>query len=43
MCGILASVDSVTGKALSVERVEVHGKVHEGGPYDADDGYKNSR
>jgi metallophosphoesterase (TIGR00282 family) len=45
MCGILAAVDPVTGRALSVERVEVRGKVHEGGPYDADDGWpgKNSR
>ncbi len=41
MCGILASVDAVTGRALAAERVEVRGKVHEGGAYDADDGWPN--
>jgi hypothetical protein len=46
MCGILVAVDPVTGKALSIERIEVSGKVHEGGAYDADDGWggqKNNR
>lgn len=41
MCGILVSVDPATGRALSAERIEVRGKVHEGGPYDADDGWPN--
>jgi len=38
MCGVLAAVDPQTGKAVSVERVEVRGRVAEGGAYDADDG-----
>jgi len=39
MCGILATVEPGTGKAIAVERVEVAGRVAEGGAYDADDGY----
>ena len=39
MCGVLVGVDSSTGKALSVERVEVAGRIAEGGAYDADDGH----
>lgn len=37
--GVLVSVDGSTGRALSIERIEVKGRVHEGGPYDADDGW----
>jgi len=39
MCGILVAVDPVTGRALSVERIEVSGRVHEGNVYDSDDGW----
>lgn len=39
MCGVIASIDPTTGRALSVERIEVSGRVHEGGAYDADDGW----
>jgi 2',3'-cyclic-nucleotide 2'-phosphodiesterase len=39
LCGVLLGVDPTTGKAQSIERIEICGKVHEGGPYDADDGY----
>jgi len=38
MCAVLAEVSPDTGKALSIERIDVHGRIHEGGPYDADDG-----
>jgi len=38
LCGILATVDAQTGRAESVERIEVCGRVAEGGVYDADDG-----
>ena len=38
LCAALAEVDAETGRAVSVERVEVRGRVMEGGPYDADDG-----
>lgn len=43
LCGILASVDPATGKAESVERIEIRGQVQEGGPYDADDGRPQQR
>jgi len=39
LCGVLVAVDAASGKALSIERIEVRGQVHEGGPYDADDGH----
>jgi calcineurin-like phosphoesterase len=39
MCGVLASVDSATGKAESIERIEVKGQVSDGGAYDEDDGH----
>lgn len=42
MCGILAAIDPMTGKAESVQRVEVTGQVAEGGAYDADDGQGRS-
>jgi hypothetical protein len=38
LCGLLASVDPETGKAVSVERIEIAGGAYEGGPYDSDDG-----
>jgi hypothetical protein len=38
LCGLLAVVDPQTGLAESVERIEVHGRRIEDGPYDADDG-----
>lgn len=36
--GALAVADPVTGRAQSIERVEIQGKAHQGGAYDADDG-----
>ncbi|MFP4139783.1 MAG: TIGR00282 family metallophosphoesterase [Planctomycetota bacterium] len=38
LSGVIASVDPMTGKAQSIERLEVCGRVQEGGPYDQDDG-----
>jgi len=38
MCGALVEVDPQTGKALSIERVTIAGRVQPGGAYDADDG-----
>jgi metallophosphoesterase (TIGR00282 family) len=38
LCGLLVAVDPATGKATSVERIEVAGRPVEGGPYDSDDG-----
>jgi len=43
MCGLLASVNPDTGRAESVERVEIKGRVAEGGAYDEDDGQPRSR
>ncbi|MCE5326163.1 MAG: YmdB family metallophosphoesterase [Planctomycetaceae bacterium] len=43
MCGVLASIDPMTGKALSVERIEVQGKTSEGGAYDEDDANPSQR
>jgi len=37
--GVVVSVDGSTGRALSIERIEVKGRVHEGNVYDADDGW----
>ena len=42
MCGMLVAVDPMTGKAESVERVEIPGRVAEGGAYDADDAHGRS-
>ncbi|HUS48116.1 MAG TPA: TIGR00282 family metallophosphoesterase [Phycisphaerae bacterium] len=38
LCAVLAAVDENTGRALSIERIELKGRVPEGGAYDADDG-----
>ncbi|MBI5725114.1 MAG: TIGR00282 family metallophosphoesterase [Planctomycetes bacterium] len=38
LCGVLVEVEPATGKALTIERVEVAGRIHDGGAYDADDG-----
>jgi metallophosphoesterase (TIGR00282 family) len=38
MCGILVSVDPNTGKALTIERIEVAGRAIEGSVYDDEDG-----
>ena len=38
MCGVLAAVDPGTGRAESIERIEICGRRPEGGPYDGDDG-----
>ncbi len=38
LCGIIAAVDPYTGKAESVERIEIKGRVQEGNAYDALDG-----
>ena len=38
MCGVLATVNTTTGRAEAVERIEVRGRTIEGGPYDQDDG-----
>jgi hypothetical protein len=39
LCGILVAVDPFTGKAISIERIEIRGPQIEGGPYDSDDGF----
>jgi calcineurin-like phosphoesterase len=36
LCGAIAEIDELTGRALSIERVEVAGE-NADGPYDADD------
>jgi len=38
LCGVLAAVDPQTGRAESIQRIEVKGRVPEGGPYDQNDG-----
>ncbi len=38
ICGLLVAVDPHSGRAESVERIEVHGRAADGGAYDADDG-----
>jgi metallophosphoesterase (TIGR00282 family) len=43
LCGVLAAVDPDSGRAESIERVEICGRVTEGGAYDADDGQPGSR
>ena len=45
MCGILVGVNATTGRAESIERIEIKGEVKEGGPYDHEDGkaQKNDR
>lgn len=43
MCGVLAAVEASSGKAVSIERVEVTGRIAEGGAYDADDGQGGRR
>ncbi len=42
MCGILAAVNPMNGRAESVQRIEVTGRVAEGGAYDADDAHGRS-
>jgi len=39
LCGVLVTVDGSTGRATGMERIEIKGRVHEGGVYDADDGW----
>jgi len=41
MCGVLVSADPASGRAESIERIEVRGRTQEGGPYDQDDGRPN--
>jgi hypothetical protein len=43
LCGVLVGVDPHTGRAESIERVELCGQPMEGGPYDADDGRPQRR
>ena len=43
MCGVLVAVDPDTGRAESIQRIEVQGRVSEGGAYDADDGLPRAR
>lgn len=38
LCGILVAVDPNSGRALSIERIEITGKATEGPVYDSDDG-----
>ena len=38
LCGVMVAVDPETGRAESIERVEVQGRALEGSAYDADDG-----
>jgi metallophosphoesterase (TIGR00282 family) len=42
LCGALVSVDGETGRATSIERIEIAGRPVDNGPYDADDGMPNS-
>jgi metallophosphoesterase (TIGR00282 family) len=42
MCGILVAVDELSGRAQSIERVEVCGQSHDGPVYDADDGRRQA-
>ncbi len=37
ICAVLAAVDPETGRAESIKRIEVKGRVPEGGAYDSDD------
>jgi 2',3'-cyclic-nucleotide 2'-phosphodiesterase len=39
LCGLLVAVEPSTGKATSLQRIDVPGPAIEGGPYDADDGF----
>ena len=39
MNAVLATVDPFTGLAEAIERIEICGRVQEGGPYDQDDGH----
>ena len=38
LSGVVVAVDPDTGRAESIERIEIRGRVLDGGPYDADDG-----
>jgi len=41
LSGVLVTVDGSTGRATAIERIEITGRVHEGGVYDADDGWSD--
>jgi hypothetical protein len=43
LCGILVSAEPSTGKALSIERIELNGSPISGGAYDRDDGQAQGR
>ena len=38
LSAILVGVDAATGRAESIERIEIRGRTQDGGPYDQDDG-----
>jgi len=38
MSAVLVSVNRRTGRASSIERIEIRGRIHDGSPYDQDDG-----
>ncbi len=38
LCGVVVGVDEMTGRAESIERVEIRGRVQTGPAYDTDDG-----
>ena len=38
LCAVLVAVDPATGRGEAIERIEIKGRVPEGGAYDADDG-----
>ena len=42
IAAVLVSVDPATGRAESIERIEVCGRAADGGPYDSDDGRPGS-
>ncbi len=39
ICGLLATVDPLSGRAEAVERIEIQGRAAEGPAYDSDDGH----
>ena len=43
MSGVLVAVDGATGRAESIELIQIAGRVQEGGAYDADDGKPGKR
>jgi 2',3'-cyclic-nucleotide 2'-phosphodiesterase len=42
LCGVLVGIDGDSGRAISIERIEIAGRPVDNGPYDADDGMPQS-